>query len=84
VQDASARKTYWLATPLSDGRPHIAGGCALWVAVTSYFTGGATTRKPRDRVTAPHCVFSVALPDHDLKGEGTARQVTDEPHCSAS
>lgn len=78
LHDASAKKTYWLATVRPDGRPHVAGVGALWLDGMFYFTSGDGTRKSRDLAENPNCVLSVALPELDLVVEGTATKVTDD------
>ncbi|MGE5333924.1 MAG: pyridoxamine 5'-phosphate oxidase family protein [Nitrososphaerota archaeon] len=78
LQDAEARKTYWLATVRPNGRPHVAGIGALWLDGKFYFTSGAGTRKSQNLAANPSCTISVALPDLDLAVEGTVTQVTDD------
>lgn len=78
LQDADARKTYWLATVRPDGRPHVAGIGALWLDGKFYFTSGDGTRKSQNLAENPSCVVSVALPNLDLVVEGTVAQVTDD------
>jgi hypothetical protein len=70
---------HFLATVRPDGRPHLAGIGAVWVAGRFYFVSGAGTRKSRNIAERPDCVISVNLPDLDLVVEGVARRVTDAP-----
>lgn len=72
-----APKTWWLATIRPDGRPHIAGVGAQWVAGKLYFTSGPGTRKSKNLAENPNCVISVSLRDIDLTVEGRAARVTD-------
>jgi hypothetical protein len=78
LEDASAKKTYWLSTVRPDGRPHVAGLGALWIDGKFYFTSGNGTRKSQNLAENPSCVVSVALPNLDLVVEGRAAKVTDE------
>lgn len=75
--DPDARKTWWLSTVRSDGRPHVAGIGAVWVDGKFYFTSGPTTRKSRNLAENPNCAISVALRDIDLVIEGRAAKVSD-------
>jgi hypothetical protein len=78
-EDPGGPTTYWLATTRPDGRPHLAGVGAVWVAERFYFVSGAPTRKSRNLANNPNCVISVALSGLDLVVEGTAHVVTDDP-----
>src|SRR2546430_5161845 len=75
--EAGAAKSCWLATTRPDGRPHIAGGGALWVDGRLYFTSGASTRKSRNLAANPTRAVALALPRLDLVIQGTAAQGAD-------
>jgi pyridoxine/pyridoxamine 5'-phosphate oxidase len=75
---ADEKRSCWLATVDSEGRPHVAAVGALWVDGKFYFTSGPGTRKSRNLAENPKCNIAVNLPTLDLVVEGTASKVTDQ------
>jgi nitroimidazol reductase NimA-like FMN-containing flavoprotein (pyridoxamine 5'-phosphate oxidase superfamily) len=74
-------RTYWLATVLPDGAPHVMPLIGTWLDGAFYFVSGEETRKGRNLAHEPRCVIagsSTALPSLDLIVEGIAERVTDE------
>ncbi|MET1000744.1 MAG: pyridoxamine 5'-phosphate oxidase family protein [Acidimicrobiia bacterium] len=72
------RHTYWLATTLPDGSPHVRPVGVFYTDGRFYFTAGPGTRKAKNFEHNPHVVLSVATEPFDLAIHGTARRVTDE------
>lgn len=81
LEKAEKYRTYWLATVLPDGRPHVVPLLGLWRDGTFYFLTGEATRRGKNLANDPHCVVTVsstALASLDLVVEGEAVKLTDE------
>lgn len=69
--------TYWSATTVPGGRPHVRPVFAVWVDGSLFTTSGAGARKARNVASEDRCSFSLADDHVDLVLEGRARPVTD-------
>jgi hypothetical protein len=70
--------TFWLATALPDGGPHLMPVLGVWAREGLHFVSNERSRKARNLVTEARCVLGLGSAGIDLVVEGTARRVEDE------
>jgi nitroimidazol reductase NimA-like FMN-containing flavoprotein (pyridoxamine 5'-phosphate oxidase superfamily) len=70
--------TYWVATVLPDGRPHVVPVLAVWVDGVLHFCANPESRKARNLARDPRCTVAASAAALDMVVEGEASKVSDD------